>query len=146
MDRIAVSVGPSKRSENHHQVLIEINGESLFDLAQNIERPFADAEGSPSIAGAYAGLSSSEVMPPSRHFLGESHQHHSHDDGLAVLDCECGFPGCWPLVCQIDVDDTTVTWHSFLQPHRKDKWNHDGLGPFVFDQQQYKQAFGFDEA
>lgn len=50
-------------------VRIIIDGRDLVALTRDAELPFATHEGSPSIAGAYAGLPCRHVAPASGHFL-----------------------------------------------------------------------------
>ena len=96
------------------------NGTDLVELVRAQESPFAEAEGSPSIAGAYSGLAPGpDTLPPSWHFLGEpSDRLYAYNGKVQVMGCECGEPGCWPLVCRISADAETVTWSDFEQPHR----------------------------
>ena len=146
MDQVEFVRRAYRDGERNSGVLIKINGRDLVDLVRAVENPFAYKEGSPSIAGAYAGLPPEHVAPPSLHFLGQpSIQVYSLDSKVQVLGCECGEPGCWPLVCHVDVDRTRVRWSSFEQPHRSGKgkqapWHYDNLGPFEFDRQQYEVA------
>jgi hypothetical protein len=120
-----------------------INGVSLIELARRVERPFAALEGHPEIAGGYHGLPGSVALGPGSVLLG-----HLETDGalpyldagqLTVLCCECGEPGCWPLTTRFEVDDLWVVWRDFAQPHRYE-WDLGGLGPFVFDRDQYEHA------
>ena len=62
-----------------------------------------------------------------------------------MLNCECGIPGCWPLLCRIEVRDDRVIWSDFEQPHRsapksRRVWSYEGFGPFVFEWAQYEAA------
>jgi len=128
------------------EVHILINGRDLVQLIGEHERPFAVAEGSPSLAGAYVGLSAVHTAPPSGHFLGApSWDIYRYGDKIQVLGCDCGEPGCWPLVCRIEVTAESVTWWDFEQPHRSGskgdrRWRYDGLSPFVFDRKAYEAA------
>lgn len=125
-----------------------INGVDLIDLVRTHELPFARSEGSPSIAGAYAGLPVSSVLCPnsSNHFWGEaSSRLYKYGDKIQLLECECGEPGCWPLICRITVRDEVVSWSDFEQPHRsrsrsQSVWSYEGFGPFLFRKQQYEIA------
>jgi hypothetical protein len=127
-------------------VQIKINGRDLVDLVRAVENPFAYKEGSPSLAGAYAGLPPEAVAPPSLHFLGQpSVRIYLIGSKVQVLGCECGEPGCWPLVCKVETDRTRVRWSSFEQPHRSGKgqqpaWHYDDLGAFEFKRGQYERA------
>jgi len=122
------------------QVEIHINGDNLLDLVRAVELPFATAEGSPNIAGSYAGLPAKSHLPPSQHFLG------TREGKVEVLICGgCGEFGCWPLLASIQVAENLVIWKDFVQPHRrnpvkKTPWKYDGFGPFVFERSQYEAA------
>src|SRR5690606_38340498 len=37
---------------------------------------------------------------------------------VALLGCECGEVGCWPLNAQVFHDGGLVTWRGFAQPFR----------------------------
>ncbi|WP_261574177.1 hypothetical protein [Frankia gtarii] len=88
-----------------------VNGVPLRDLARAIELPFAEAEGSPNLAGGYAGLSTDrDVRWPSRHFLGEPRISWFGDGDTVLLGCRCGDPGCWPLTSNIVITPETVGW------------------------------------
>ena len=125
------------------QIDIFINGDNLIDLVREVELPFAEAEGSPSIAGGYAGLPSASHLPPSRHFMGQS-SNSTRNRSVHLLTCrDCGEHGCWPLVADILVEDDTIIWKNFQQPHRSKPerlWLYDDFGPFVFDRSQYEAA------
>src|SRR5687767_544224 len=75
------------------------------------EAPSAERDGQPQLAGAYAGL-----WPELWADLPEQYG----DGRAAVLGCECGEPGCWPLRARITVAEYTVTWDDFVQPYRPD--------------------------
>jgi hypothetical protein len=117
------------------------------DLAAAQERPYAEREGAPEIAGEYTGLRADRsTCPPAHHFLGNpSWDIYRYGEKIQVLVCECGEPGCGPLVCRIEVGDDRVVWSDFEQPHRsapksKRVWNYEGFGPFVFERAQYEAA------
>ncbi len=141
---IAISLSPMVADVRRVDVLI--NGRHLAELARDVEHPFAAAEGSPSIAGWYTGLSASAALPPSRLFLGEpSSRLYLNGERTDVLGCECGEPFCWPLVCRITVNANTVVWSDFLKPDRQadhptGEWRYDGFGPFEFQRLQYEEA------
>ena len=105
LNRIRFAARCAERPGARDEHRIEIDGIDLAELARAVERPFATAEGHPSIAGAYSGLDPADVLPPSRHFLGESQGIYRYDRRTQVLGCECGEPGCWPLVCLLEVSD-----------------------------------------
>lgn len=128
------------------RVSILINGRNLAELARVVELPFVNAQGVSSIAGAYDGLHASSVLPPCEHFLGRpSSRLYLYGERTQVLGCECGEPGCWPLVCRIRVYPESVMWHDFRQPHRgadsrAGEWHYDALGPFEFSRSTYEAA------
>lgn len=121
---------------------IIIDGRDLCEFVREAELPFATQEGHPEIAGNYAGLPPEDV--PSKHLLGQPAESYNHDDGRTqVLMCDCGEPGCWPLLCRIAVDETRVRWFDFIQPHRSKSsqipWQYPHL-QFEFERLQYHQA------
>jgi hypothetical protein len=128
------------------QIEIHINNENLINCVLAVELPFATAEGSPKIAGSYAGLPAKTYLPPSQHFLGVSPHPEFREGKVEVLICgDCGEFGCWPLLATIFVEEHQVTWKGFVQPHRNDPtrqtpWNYERLGPFVFERRQYEAA------
>lgn len=120
-------------------VEILINGTSLVGLVKAHEQPLADAEGHPEIAGGYDGMSPSDLW--------------SGDDGLSniagsrtvqVLQCDgCHEPGCWPLMCRVEVREDRVIWSDFEQPHWDSgdgRWRYNTFGPFDFERSQYDAA------
>ena len=125
---------------------IIVDGIDLIELVRRTEQPFAEAEGSPSIAGQYRGIWIDYVAPPSKHLYGDPSQPVYLDgDKVQVLECECGEPGCWPLMCRITVGSDRVTWSDFEQPHRRGKptqaaWQYDRLGRLEFDRVEYENA------
>ena len=146
-DRIEFERRPHQEGSHDSGIRIRINGLDLTELVRPVEAPFADAEGSSASAGAYAGLPpDKETCPPSRHFLGDpSWRIYDYSGKTQVLQCECGEPGCWPLVCRIDVSDDAVVWADFEQPHRRagrarSVWTYEQLGPFRFERRQYEAA------
>jgi hypothetical protein len=59
--------------------------------------------------------------------------------GGIVLGCDCGEVGCWPLLCRVKIEDETVVWDNFRQPHRPQR-DYSEFGPFVFVAVQYQNA------
>jgi hypothetical protein len=145
MNTIAFRVSRRGCRGRHTVVDVEIDGTPLARLAERVEREQARSEGLPGMAGSYAGLHADDVLPPSRHFLGEPASGHVFDDAAFVLGCDCGECACWPLACRIRVDRDRVTWSDFVQPFRStvsgpSVWRYDALGPFVFDRSAYEAA------
>lgn len=146
-DRIEFEGHPHRPDDGSSGIRIRINGRDLRELVREVEAPFAAAEGAPFIAGAYAGLPpDAHVLPPARHFMGTPAWNvYAYGTKTQVLQCDCGEPGCWPLVCRIDVSKERVTWTDFEQPFRISRddgvaWTYEALGPFSFDRDEYERA------
>ncbi len=127
------------------EVTILINGTNLIEMLRDFERPFAQAEGSPSIAGGYSGLPQDVALLPSKQFLGEHKPLYGAFDKTYLLVCQCGEPGCWPFEAKITLTETEVVWDEFAQPYRRSKsqssvWNYEAFGPFRFDRTEYERA------
>jgi hypothetical protein len=119
------------RSEGEGQeVRVLIDGRDLVDIVRDAEARWAKQDGQPQLAGSYSGL-----WPELWDALPEQYG----DGSAAVLGCECGEPGCWPLRVRITISETTVTWDAFSQPHRP-AWRYEGIGPFVFSRADYDAA------
>ncbi len=129
MNEIAFRVVPA-RSSRARVARVFIDGRDLIELAAEFEADSARAEGHPKLAGKYDGLN-----PEAWADLPEQYG----DGRAAVLCCECGEVGCWPLRVRITLGDQVVTWSDFEQPYRPG-WSHAGLGPFTFARAQYDEA------
>ena len=80
---------------------------------------------------------------PSKHFLGEALDLLGVHGKIAVMDCVCGCPGCWPFLVRITIEDDRIIWSDFEQPHRGPEsagghWKYEELGHFIFDRKQYE--------
>jgi len=118
---------------------IKVDGVALEAHARRAELESASAAGQADLAGAYGGLTPLHAVRwPSRHFLGAPVLG-APDGDTVLLGCDCGDWGCWPLLAQVEVTDTTVTWRHFSNEHRP-AWDLSGLGPFTFDRAQYEAA------
>jgi hypothetical protein len=118
---------------------ISINGEPLEVLIGQIERPFAEAEGNPQIAGQYLGLELGEDVRSARHFLGDkgSNLLCEPQGHTAVMRDSDGGLWEWPLMVHISLLERFVIWSEFVQPHRAGKWRYDDV-KFTFDREQYE--------
>lgn len=58
---------------------------------------------------------------------------------VALLGCNCGEVGCWPLFARVREVDDYVVWDRLEQPHRPRR-DYEGLGPFRFGRLQYEAA------
>jgi hypothetical protein len=121
------------------QIAIRVNGRPLQDWAADVERPYAEAEGHPDIAGGYAGLAPRAVLLSALHFFGQPHAVWFEDGDTVLLGCGCGEWGCWPLTADIEISEEQVVWRNFRNGHR-DSWDHSTLGPFTFGRSQYQSA------
>jgi hypothetical protein len=123
-------------------VRLLVGDRDLAELVRAVELPHARAEGAPSIAGAYAGLDPSLLPGGVRaHFLGGAGSDLACGprDKTVLLGCDCGEPGCWPLMARVEVEGETVVWRDFQQPHR-DAWSYGDFGPLRFERAQYEAA------
>jgi hypothetical protein len=94
MDTIAFVRRASAVYDRGGGIRIVINGRDLVDLLRDHEKPFAEREKHPELAGAYAGLPAGpHTVPPSKHFWGDPTWNVYRDESkVYVLDCECGAP------------------------------------------------------
>jgi hypothetical protein len=119
------------------ELLPLVDGMSLVDLVAGFEK----AAGY-DMAGGYAGLVVDHFNfgDLTSYLTGEPGSSYWEEQGaIALLGCDCGEVGCWPLAVRVVVDEEFVTWRGFAQPHRP-KRDYDTFGPFVFDRTQYYQA------
>ena len=145
MNQATFRVVPSDHAPDTGEVEILIDGVNLCALVREVEHGQPGAE---EIAGRYAGLRADrDVLPPSEHFLGApGWRIYDYGGKTQVLGCECGEPGCWPLVCAIELRADEIVWRNFEQPHRSTGenhgpvWTYDRLGPFRFERRQYEAA------
>lgn len=112
--------------DGHVEVTPTVDGVALTDLVEAYE-----ADQRVDVVGGYGGL----VPARSRGGLAE----HLGPGRTAVLACECGEVGCWPLQATIAVDADVVTWSDYEQPHRPGR-DYAGFGPHRFDRAQYDAA------
>jgi hypothetical protein len=142
---VAQVVFRKRASEGKAYIEILIDGRLLRDLARDAESESAAQEGHPNLAGKYGGLPW-EVITTGL-LLGESTgiwavlEPSQRPHRVPLLLCECGEPGCWPLIATIDVTGDGVIWQDFTQPHRRN-WDHSKLGPFTFRRAEYLVALG----
>jgi hypothetical protein len=129
IDRLDERVGDAR------QVVPVLDGRSLVEIVDELEtrRGYEPA-------GGYAGLVPGffSVGDLKRYYLAKQ-EPWTGSTPVAVLGCECGELGCWPLHARIVVTDDEVTWRDFQQPHRAQR-DYSGLGPFTFDRGDYERA------
>lgn len=120
LHRMCFEQRPTQQSRTYELRLL-IDGVDLVDLIRPVELPFATAEGNPANAGRYSGLHWPQSMGHVlllEHYLGQPDPYYSYKGRTQILGCECGEPGCWPLVCRIVANARTVEWSDFQQCHR----------------------------
>jgi hypothetical protein len=124
-------------SGSARELLPQVDTFSLVDLVSCYER----AAGF-DVPGAYAGvvLDHFNFGDLTAYLTGRPDSAYWADkDAIALLGCDCGEVGCWPLEAQVLVDDDLVTWRGFTQPFRP-KRDYGTFGPFVFRRSQYERA------
>jgi hypothetical protein len=94
------------------------------------------------VPGAYAGLVLDRFNfgDPTAYLLGRPDSAYWTKVGvIALLGCDCGEVGCWPLQARVLVDDDHVTWLGFSQPFRPQR-DYGSFGPLTFRRSQYERA------
>jgi hypothetical protein len=135
---------PAERDALSPVVNVRIDGRLLADIMKDFEMPMAKREGHPDIAGGYEAIGKPEA--PEDYYLGvEPAWKTEGADKTVLLDCKCGSPGCWPLLCVIETNDSEVIWRNFEQPHRAlgsaaGWWDYSEFLGFTFDKAQYLDA------
>ena len=99
-----------------------IDGIDIVSMLRKFERPFAEAEGHPNLAGSYAVYCIDDQEAAL--LIHEEGQSANAD----LLECDCASPGCWPSQVTVERNNGTVRWNRFEQAHRIGKWNYDGFG------------------
>ncbi len=119
---------------------ILIDDIDLVEIARKAESASLEAENSRKLAGSYSGRDLFDAPTMLDLLLGRGMREPIVDGGggVPLLRCECGCPGCWDLVANIDVAQDTVRWSGFRQPHRP-AWRYDGM-VFEFEREQYDAA------
>lgn len=124
--------------EGTHSIMPVVDGMHLSERVAAFER---GQQFEP--AGGYGGLIPQwfKYGALDRYFLGEFEKdsYFARMNRVYILGCQCGEVGCWPLMARVRAEGESVVWDSFEQPHRKDR-DYSAFGPFVFDDQQYREA------
>lgn len=129
MNRLTFRTTPFAGVPGSRWVTPVIDGVPLTDSVAAFERSAGVREN----VGGYAGI----VLGPSGDPLVDDLL--AGGSQLAVLGCGCSDTGCWPLEVDISIDDWSVTWDGFRQPHRPRRSYH-GFGPFIFQLIGYRAA------
>ena len=124
-------------SEPARELLAFVDDVSLVDLVAGYEH----AAGF-DVPGAYAGL----VLDHFRfgdltgYLLGQPESGYwKLRPVIALLGCDCGEVGCWPLEARVLVENDLVIWRGFEQPFRPRR-DYGSFGPFTFRRSQYERA------
>jgi hypothetical protein len=119
------------------ELLPYVDDVSMVDLVRGYELA-AGYE----VPGAYAGivLDHFNFGDLTSYLTGAPESPYCADLGVvALLGCDCGEVGCWPLETRVVVQDGLVTWQGFVQPFRRGR-DYSTFGPFVFQQGRYERA------
>lgn len=119
---------------------ISVDENPLANIIGPYEKPFAEKEGHPGLAGDYhpIGVASATLE---QYYLGKEDADWGDGDNKTVLlGCSCGAMACWPLLCRITIEKNKVIWSEFEQPHRDEDWDYSHFKGFEFDKQQYLNA------
>ena len=112
-----------------------LNGVSLCDLVSEFE-----AANDFDVVGGYDELvlDSFNFGDIAKYLSGRAGPKRGHGV-VALLGCDCGELGCWPLQARVTLAQGRVVWDQFEQPHRPTR-DYTGFGPFQFDEQQYRAS------
>jgi hypothetical protein len=127
-----------------NEVQLFIDGVNLTDILKEIEKPSAEKEKNPEIAGHYIGLNLQFLKKD--HFLCSDSSYGKDQNKTALLDCPCGCEGCWTSAAEILELEDTILWTDFEQIYRNgeitdDIWDYQNL-KFEFKKNQYLKELG----
>lgn len=143
MNRIEFRWVDSEQSSYGHELQILIDGSNVINKLKDYENRVTDKK---NIIGSCSGLHPHYLREQESIYLmlkGEEVKESWHDKAI-LLFCDCGFPGCWDMTANVSVQENTVIWSDFEQPHRgpdsHEFWDYSAFGPFNFDAAQYLTA------
>lgn len=119
------------------ELLPYVDNVSLVDMVSGFEH----ASGH-DVPGAYAGivLDHFNFGDLTAYLTGRSDSAYRSRRGvIALLGCDCGEVGCWPLEAQVITTEDSVMWRGFSQPYRPQR-DYGDFGPFVFRRNHYERA------
>jgi hypothetical protein len=136
--RVRFAVRPwGDSSDPARELLPIVDNVSLVDLVSGYEHAAGfDA------SGAYAGvvLDHFNFGDLNAYLIGQPDSGYWARKGvIALLGCDCGEVGCWPLESQVLIENDLVTWRGFVQPFRPER-DYGSFGPFTFRRSQYEGA------
>jgi hypothetical protein len=124
-----------RSEDSDRRVLPVVDGQSLVDLARTYEAGHGF-----DVPGGYEGLSIDNFgFGDLELYLTGSSDVWPGQGRVALLGCDCGEVGCWPLFARVRRTTETVMWESFENPHRLQR-DYGGLGPFTFSAAAYEAA------
>ncbi|MEV6597729.1 hypothetical protein AB0M36_12770 [Actinoplanes sp. NPDC051346] len=124
-------------SDRARELLPIVDNVSLVDLVSGYEH----AAGF-DVPGAYAGpvLDHFKFGDLTAYLIGQPDATYWANKGVvALLGCDCGEVGCWPLESQVLIENDLVTRRGFAQPFRS-QHDYGSFGPFTFRRSQYDGA------
>ncbi|MBB6022292.1 hypothetical protein HNR77_003389 [Paenibacillus sp. JGP012] len=138
MDSIQFKVEYSEEQEAS-VISIYVNDESLIERMKRYEAQFESE-----IADLYEGLNIDLVDHIEAHFTGRLQEDDifNYEGKTLVLGCNCGLPGCWPLLVKITEIGDSIIWSHFEQPHRTEDsaggyWDYSNFRPLHFHKRDY---------
>jgi hypothetical protein len=141
MNKLEIKVKKSSSDlfKSFNEIQLFIDNLNLIDILKEIEKPSAEKEKHPEIAGHYIGLNLQFFKKD--HFLGSDSSYGKNQTKTALLDCPCGCEGCWTLAAKISELENTILWNDFEQIHRNgeitdDVWDYKNM-KFEFEKNQY---------
>ncbi|WP_308285868.1 hypothetical protein [Actinoplanes hulinensis] len=124
-------------ADPRRELLPFVDDVSLVELVAGYER----ASGF-DVPGTYAGLvlDHFNVGDLTAYLMGEPESAYRANRGvIALLGCDCGEVGCWPLESRVVLEKDLVTWRGFTQPFRPQR-DYGSFGPITFRRNQYDRA------